>query len=217
MSGRDLETRDRLLQAAARQFADRGFREVTIRDICRSAEANVAAVNYHFGDKMGLYREVLQQAITAMRATTEAALSAGDGCGPEEKLRRFLRVYLQALLTSPDDWIHRLINREVADPTPALDDLVDRGVRPRLEYLAGIAAELLGCPRADPRVMRSVLSIQSQSIAYLPNAIGVRLGLARAPGAEEIDAIAAHVAAFSLGGIEALRRESGPSSSPSSD
>ena len=64
---RDTETRDRLLKAAERLFADRGFKKVTVRDICRAARANVAAVNYHFGDKLGLYREVLQSAIDGMR------------------------------------------------------------------------------------------------------------------------------------------------------
>src|SRR5207247_1703079 len=67
---RDRETRERLLRTAARLFADRGFKKVTVRDICRTARANVAAVNYHFGDKLGLYREVLQLAAEALRSTT---------------------------------------------------------------------------------------------------------------------------------------------------
>ena len=61
----DRETRERLLQVAKQLFADRGFRNVTVREICRDAHANVAAVNYHFGDKLGLYRAVLQSAIDA--------------------------------------------------------------------------------------------------------------------------------------------------------
>ena len=51
----DQETRQRLLEAAARLFAARGFTHVTVREICNAANANVAAVNYHFGDKLGLY------------------------------------------------------------------------------------------------------------------------------------------------------------------
>jgi AcrR family transcriptional regulator len=202
---RDRETRERLLRTAARLFADRGFKRVTVRDICRVAHANVAAVNYHFGDKLGLYREVLQLAAEALRSTTEAAKQAAAGCAAEEKLRRFVHVHLRRMLgVERDDWIHRLINREIADPTPALDTLVERGLRPRLEYLSSIVAEILGCPTQDPRVMRCVISVQTQAVAYLPNAIGARIGLKARLTSAEIDDIARHIAEFSLAGIRAL-------------
>jgi TetR/AcrR family transcriptional regulator, regulator of cefoperazone and chloramphenicol sensitivity len=205
MSGRDRETRERLLRTAARLFADRGFKKVTVRDICRTARANVAAVNYHFGDKLGLYREVLQLASDVLRSTTEAAKEAAVGCQPDEKLRRFVHVHLRRMLGAErDDWIHRLINREIADPTPALDTLVDQGLRPRLEYLSSIVAEILACPLQDPRVLRSVISVQTQAVAYLPNAIGARIGLKPKLTAAEIDEIARHISEFSLGGIRAL-------------
>jgi AcrR family transcriptional regulator len=73
----DRVTRERLIEAAGQLFADHGFRKVTVREICRVARANVAAVNYHFGDKLGLYREVLDTAISAQEATTAAARAAG--------------------------------------------------------------------------------------------------------------------------------------------
>lgn len=207
MSGRDRETRERLLRTAARLFADRGFKKVTVRDICRTARANVAAVNYHFGDKLGLYREVLQLAAEALRSTTEAAKEGAAGCPADEKLRRFVQVHLRRMLgVERDDWIHRLINREMADPTPALDTLVDHGLRPRLEYLSSIVADLLGCPPQDPRVLRSVISVQTQAAAYLPNAIGARIGLKAKLTAAEIDEVARHITEFSLGGIRALGR-----------
>jgi TetR/AcrR family transcriptional regulator, regulator of cefoperazone and chloramphenicol sensitivity len=206
MSGRDRETRERLLSTAARLFADRGFRRVTVRDISRAARANVAAVNYHFGDKLGLYREVLQLASNVLQSTTEAAKEAAVGCPADEKLRRFVHVHLRRMLGAhrDDDWIHRLINREIADPTPALDTLVDQGMRPRLEYLSSIVTEILRCPPHDPRVMRSVISIQTQAVAYLPNAIGARIGLKTRLTPAEIDDVARHIADFSLAGIRAL-------------
>jgi AcrR family transcriptional regulator len=120
--------------------------------VCRGARANVAAVNYHFGNKLGLYREVVQVAIDALRGTTDAAKEAAEGCPAEERLRRFVQVYVRRLLaTTPDDWIHRLINREIADPTTAIDAIVDQGIRPRLDYLTEVVAELMDREQSDPR------------------------------------------------------------------
>ena len=106
----DLETRARLLHAAERLFADRGFKKVTVRDICRAARANVAAVNYHFGDKLGLYREVMQSAIDRIRATNDVARKAGLGRTAEERLRRSIVIFVTRLLASSSDTVHRLIH-----------------------------------------------------------------------------------------------------------
>jgi AcrR family transcriptional regulator len=207
---RDLETRERLLAAAERLFADRGFRKVTVREICRTAGANVAAVNYHFGDKLGLYREVLQGAIDLMRATTDAARQAGAGRRPDERLRRYIMTWIRRLLASDDHlWLHRLITREINDPTPALDTLVEQGVRPRIEYLSRLVAEILDAAPSDERVLRCVASIQAQAVAYLPNPIAARLGLAFKPSRANIEAVAAHIADFSIAGVHAAGRRRG--------
>ena len=204
----DLETRQRLLHVAEQLFADRGFKNVTVRDICASARANVAAINYHFGDKMGLYREVLASAIDQMRATTDAAREAGEGQSAEEKLRRFIKIFVHRVLTADTDTIHRLITREVHDPTPAIDTIVEEGIRPRLEYLSHVLGEMIGCPPTDLRVMRCLASIQSQSIAYRYNPIAERLGFSLDPMTPgQIDEVAEHIADFSIGGVRAIARE----------
>jgi AcrR family transcriptional regulator len=202
----DDATRDRLLKVAERLFADRGFRKVTVREICKAAHANVAAVNYYFGDKLGLYREVLQSAIDAMRATTDAARQAGAGQSPEEQLRRWIAIFNHRLLGSGHDAVHKLIHHEMHDPTPAFDALVEQGMRPRIEHLSGLLAEILDCPPSDPRVLRCVASVQAQSLAYLPNAFASRLGLTFTPTSARLDEVADHIADFSLGGIRAVGR-----------
>ena len=117
---RDAATRARLLRAGEQLFADRSFRKVTVREICRAARANVAAVNYHFGDKLGLYREVLRGAIDRMRATNDAARQAATDGSTEDRLRRSIHILVTRVLSSHRGTVHRLIQREVADPTPAL-------------------------------------------------------------------------------------------------
>jgi len=205
-SPRDTETRERLLKAAERLFADRGFKKVTVRDICRAARANVAAVNYHFGDKLGLYREVLQFAISGMRDTNESARAAGQGQPAPEQLRRYISIFVHRLLQPGNDTIHKLVTREMNDPTPALDALVEQGVRPRIEYLGRLIAEIIGCDPGDQAVLRCVASLQAQTLSYMPNPISTRLGLANKPTAANLNAIAEHIAEFSLAGIQAVGR-----------
>jgi AcrR family transcriptional regulator len=207
---RDRETRERLLRSAAHLFADRGFKKVTVRDICRAARANVAAVNYHFGDKGGLYREVLQLATDTIRATSEAARAAGEGRPPEDRLRRYIQVSLSRVTESSNaSWIARLINREMADPTPAFDALVEQGVRPRIDDLSAIVTELIGCSAGDDRVARCVASIHAQWMLFVPNPIASRLRTKLQLRSENIDRVAEHISEFSLAGIRATARRSG--------
>jgi AcrR family transcriptional regulator len=194
-------------------FAERGFRKVTVREICAVAKANVAAVNYHFRDKLGLYREVLQSAIDVMRQTTEAARAEGEGQPAEEQLRRFIWVFIHRVLTPGHESIRRLIHRELHDPTPALEAIVDQAIRPRNEYLSGIVARMIGCDPTDEPVLRSVASIQAQAFSYRPDPllpghrdIAAKLGFAFDPTPANIDAAAEHIAAFSVAGVYAISR-----------
>ena len=89
-------TRDKLLEAAGRAFAERGYAGATVRDICKEAGANVAAVNYYFKDKLALYTEVLNQMkraayVDQMRAALDQKAS------PEEILRDVIKARLRGL------------------------------------------------------------------------------------------------------------------------
>jgi AcrR family transcriptional regulator len=202
-TGESGETRRRLLETAAELFADRGFDGVTIREICRAASANLAAVNYHFGDKLALYSEVVRIAIAAMREASAAALAVVDG-PPEERLRRYVRAHLERSVGRGRSWIHRLVERELDAPTPALDAVVEQAIRPRIAALGAIVAELLGCPPSEPRVLQVVASIHGQCMIHGRTAITSRLRPGWRPTPARLDELAEHITRFSLGGIRAL-------------
>jgi AcrR family transcriptional regulator len=198
----DQDTRERLLAEGARLFAARGFARVTVRDICRAAHANVAAINYHFHGKHGLYQAVLQSAINQMRGTTATIVEAGRDQPAEQRLTTFIAIFLQRVSAMRDNWIHQLMMRELNEPTAALDLIVRKVLEPRMTYLDGVVADMLGCPPDDPRVRRSVMSVQLQCLA----AIDRRLPLHRVPTTPAAVAeLADHIARFSIGGITALR------------
>jgi AcrR family transcriptional regulator len=201
---RDQATRDRLLSTATRLFAERGFAKVTIREICRSARANGAAVNYHFGGKKGLYNEVVRAAIQTMQSTTAAMHDAGAGRPADQQLALYVSIFLKRIVAARDSWIHQLMVRELSDPTPALDLVLKRVVRPRMAYLRSVIASLLGCPPSDARVERCAMSVQAQCLALLTHPVAAlrprRISEAR------LDTLAKHIARFSLAGIRGLTR-----------
>lgn len=198
------DTRQRLIDAAALQFSERGFENVTVRELCKASNANVAAVNYHFGDKAGLYRAVIMFAIASMQETNELSQRAGDGLSPEDQLRGFVRVFVNRLTgDSPTAWIHKLMAREMEHPTEALDLVMTQVVKPRLEYLSGIASALTGIAPSDPRVRRCIGSLQVQCLMAakpVPPALEKWWG----PGLRDVEAAVNHVVDFSLGGMRAI-------------
>jgi AcrR family transcriptional regulator len=203
MKDQDHETRERLLGAAAVLFAANGFSKVTVRDICNQARANVAAVNYHFGGKTGLYEEVLKVAIGIMQGTTDEMRTAGEGRPPQEQLDSCIRVFL-GRVAAGDNWIHRLMLQEMSDPTPSLDLIVEQVLRPRLAYVSSVIAAIIGCADDDPRVLRCLMSVQSQMLALMKNPVAERLYPSRPLTPESIEATAGHISRFSLAGIRAI-------------
>ena len=82
--------RVRLLESAGQVFAEKGYEKSTIREICERAKANIAAVNYYFRDKEGLYREVFNFAHGAVREHLMVILRESEGASAEDQLRLFL-------------------------------------------------------------------------------------------------------------------------------
>jgi len=125
------KTRQRLLEAAGEVFAEQGFRQATVRDICARAGANVAAVNYHFGDKEKLYSEVLRFAHGCAIEKYPPSLGLPPDAPAEKRLHAFVLSFLSRLL---DDgrpaWHAKIMSREMAEPTGAMDMLVDEQIKP---------------------------------------------------------------------------------------
>jgi AcrR family transcriptional regulator len=208
-SGPDVEidaaTRDRLIATGTRLFAERGFEDVTVRDICTAAGANVAAINYHFDGKAGLYMEVLRTAVAIMRTTTDDMIAAGEGHPPEAQLEIAVRTFLQRVVGHQDSWIHQLMMQEMRQPTGGLDLVVEQVIGPRFAYMRNIVARLLGCDDdRDPRVIACAASVQSQLMVAMRNPVAVKLGMPTMT-IDRVPDAARHIARFSIAGIRAMR------------
>lgn len=204
----DRETRQRLLQAAGKLFAERGFKNTSVRDICEEAGANVAAVNYHFRDKLGLYKEVIGMVAAAMDRTKQKAMDAGEGGTPEQRLRDYIRQTLRGVMGEEKSWLVDLIGREMAEPTPALGLIVEQGIIPSGRRLAQLVSEVSGLKADDPRTQFCAGMVHAQCF-FFGNGKPVMkyMNPSLEFTSEYIDEIAKHIAEFSLAGIHALAQQ----------
>jgi AcrR family transcriptional regulator len=201
------ETRSRLLHAAGEVFAEVGFRRATVRDICARAGANVAAINYHFGDKEGLYAEVVKSGIALGLQKYPADMDVPEGATAEQRLRGFVRSFLYRTLGRGDHACSgRIMLWEMVEPTPVLDAVYRERIRHLYGGLERIVRDLLG-PAATPALVRmGCASILGQCSFY-------RLGesllskIQQGPTSnltpEQIEALADHVTRFSVAGLRA--------------
>lgn len=193
------QTRTRLLEAAREVFSQHGFQGATVREICRRAGANIAAVSYHFGSKDGLLAEALNFA--SLKALQKTNLKAGD-C-PETRLRLFIADFMLMLLDENNASSQcRIMARELADPTPALDQIVREAIAPLHEFLGKLVREIIGRKVNKTDTRRCVYSILGQCLYYRhTHPVLLRLNPKLRYDKKEIQAIAQHIARFSLAGI----------------
>lgn len=197
------QTRARLLEAAREVFSQRGFQGATVREICRRADANGAAVNYHFGSKDELLAEALNFAPLA------ALQKANVGEAPRTRLRLFIRDFMMMLLDEKNPSSQcRIMARELADPTPALDKIVREAIAPLHEFMGGLVREIAGDQVSVTDRRRCVYSILGQCLFYRhSHPVLHRLHHSLRYDKKEIEAIAEHVFEFSLAGIKQVSKQ----------
>jgi AcrR family transcriptional regulator len=209
------ETRQRLLDAAGETFAEKGFTGATVRGICRRIDANIASVNYHFGDKEQLYVEAVKAAHCGR------VLSPPDwppGTLPADKLRHFIRTMLENILDpGRPAWHARLMMREMAEPTAACAAVVDAFIRPMAVHLMEMVGEILP-PGTNPVDLHlACFSIVGQCLFYkVHKPIIVHLVGAAEYAGYDVDRLAEHISRFSLAALGVNATASGGCEPPDS-
>jgi AcrR family transcriptional regulator len=201
------DTRSRLIEAAGQVFAESGFQRATVREICARAGVNIALVNYHFGDKLELYSEVLRRSIGAPHGKINTALQSS--APPEEIIRQTIRAMLLHIF-GPDrpGWHFRLLAHELAQPTPAISIVVNETARPVYDGIRAAVGAIIGLPRDDDRTRLAAHSIISQVVHYSHGRnMCAQLWPDLIMTPQRIEQIAAHIAAFSLAGLEQMKTD----------
>ena len=207
-SSAELVTRQRLLEAAGEVFAERGFRDATVRDICQRAGANVAAVKYHFGDKQKLYSAAVRYAHSCAMQHHDPTSVVLQGVAAEQRLRLFVRGFFMGILEEGKPaWHGKLMAREIAEPTAVLDELARTAVTPRVQALGAIVRDIVGPGASKTFVHRCARSIVGQILFYhFARPMLERVFTDEKFDSSRIEELTDHVTAFSLAGLRAMRK-----------
>ena len=128
-------TRDRLLAQAEQLFAQKGFAAVSVREITAAADTNLAAINYHFGNKMNLYLSVFKERWVprtyGIRKFFKESLSKKSTPDTSDIIRAFATAFLEGAMTDDERRCHiHLMLRELTHPTEAISVVVEEVIRP---------------------------------------------------------------------------------------
>lgn len=159
-------TKAKIIEAAGQLFSERGYAEVTSKEICEAADANVTSVNYHFGSKEGLYTVIIKQVHDDLLSSEALNELAGLPLTPREKLEKFIDI----LSTSHFDdrgWQIRLWAREVVAPSAVWLQVVHENSMPKMDIILRILSEETGIPLKHPMLNFCFLGMMSPFMVLL--------------------------------------------------
>jgi AcrR family transcriptional regulator len=159
--------RIRIIEAAGPIFAQKGFAATTVRDICSAAKVNQAAINYYFGGKESLYKEVFTSTYSSLTSLNYAE-SESDRSRPFEK--RFYEIIVrrtkEIFATALSRWKVQLMCRELHDPTPCCGEKLQEFIIQDYRVLYSYLDEYFDPATPEPTRWKCIFSLFGTIIFY---------------------------------------------------
>jgi TetR/AcrR family transcriptional regulator, regulator of cefoperazone and chloramphenicol sensitivity len=212
-------TRVRLIEAAADVFAEHGYADATVRQICDKANANVAAINYHFRDKQGLYSEVIRTLRDKVLEQASFQQASDESLPPRVRLKAFITSMLERTISDmPCAKLGKIMSREMIEPSPAFAEIAQKYAGLQSQIVRSIVRQIVGPAISDTKLDLCITSIIGACLVYhhcrpmiqrlaVPGPDGDFYAPARLPE------LADHIAQFVLHGLEGIGKDALKSSS----
>ena len=158
-----VEARNRLLDAALKLFADKGFSQTSTREIAQAAQANLASISYYFGDKEGLYRAVFEDPrFNHGIDPTAEALADGD---IRTIVDFMLRGFTEPLKAGEQaQQCMKLHFREMVEPTGMWQEEIEKNIKPAHLALVTALCRHLQVNTADDDMHRLGFELLSMGV-----------------------------------------------------
>ena len=161
--GEDI-TKERILDTAETLFAEKGFRAVSVREITSAAKCNLAAVNYHFGNKENLYLEVFRSRwvprAKRVQESFRQSLTRKKNLSPSAVIRALAEAFVEGPLSDEERLRHsQLMSREMTQPTEAFEHVAEEVIRPFFREVAQTLDSALSNKISQEQILLNIFSI----------------------------------------------------------
>lgn len=200
------QTKMLLIDVAGRLFAQKGYLAVSSKEICQCAKLNIAAVNYHFVNKEGLYHAVLLEADQRILSTD--TLQQLDQAYPEPltKLKHILLAVMVQVFNKPDDWHFKVLLREVMSPSGTAEKIAGQLTKPKSRLLRRLIGRILGLPSHHSLVQEALACCFAPCLVLLIGTAELRKKLLPALERRHISQ-AENMVNFSMAGLTAFMQK----------
>lgn len=201
-------TREEILRAATELFSEKGFDNTTVRDICQHAEANVAAVNYHFKGKIGLGEAVIDNLFENVTEMQEIAQKEQTITSAKEwKAAICTFIYSFILDRDKEEYrnFHRsqLIFRELNHPTKLFQKMFKKYLGPHQKILIRLIKQGLPDDATDEVVAMWVITMMSQCVMFRKKQVpSMEIAKIDFTAHENVKKVADHIAATVFSGLK---------------
>ena len=199
-------TKERILNTAEVLFARKGYQAVSVREITSAAKCNLAAVNYHFGNKENLYLEVFRSRwvprAMRVRESFTKSLARQESLSEAKVVRALAQAFVEGPLSDEERLRHtQLMTREMTQPTEAFEHVAEQVIQPFFKEVSDKLASVLTDKLGEEQMLLNIFSIFAM-VLYFNFA---RVAVSRLTGREYDTAFRAllveQITNFSLGGL----------------
>ena len=175
---RSIVTQQKLLDAAVEAFSENGFKGTSTRDIAERAGVHHPLITYHFKNKDLLWRAAANHIFKDFVRSLAQSLEQHKDMSPKERMAKMIFAYVKYARSQPA--LHKVMVQEASSPSPRLDWLIEKHLKPLFDATFGMLEELqkLGvAPPGNPAILFNMIRLSSGGLLALGNELKASSGI----------------------------------------
>lgn len=175
---RSIVTQQKLLDAAVEAFSENGFKGTSTRDIAERAGVHHPLITYHFKNKDLLWRAAANHIFKDFVRSLAQSLEQHKDMSPKERMAQMIFAYVKYARRQPA--LHKVMVQEASSPSPRLDWLIEKHLKPLFDATFGMLEELqkLGvAPPGNPAILFNMIRLSSGGLLALGNELKASSGI----------------------------------------